>query len=158
MMINADYFTSVDKDVIPSGEIQSVKGTPFDFLDPTLIGARINQDNQQLKFGSGYDHNFILRESKEELRFAVKVQELTTGRVMEVWTSEPGVQFYSGNVFDGSGSITGKGGVTYPHRAGFCLETQHYPDSPNKSNFPSTVLNPGETYRSTTQYIFSVSD
>lgn len=153
MMINADYFTPADKNGIPSGEIRSVQGTPFDFLEPKLIGSRINQNNQQLKFGTGYDHNFVLNEPEEELRLAAKVQESTTGRVMEIWTSEPGVQFYSGNFLDGS--ITGKAGVAYQRRAGFCLETQHYPDSPNKGNFPSTVLNPGETYRSTTIHVFS---
>ena len=155
MMLNADHFTPTDKTQIPTGEIRPVEGTPLDFRQPTPIGARIDLEDEQLKFGFGYDHNFVLNQSEEALWLAARVQEPTTGRIMEVFTSEPGVQFYSGNFLDGS--IIGKGGVAYQRRTGFCLETQHYPDSPNRHNFPSTVLNPGETYRTTTVHKFSVA-
>ena len=155
LMFNADHFTPTDKTQMPTGEIRPVEGTPFDFRQPTPIGARIDQEDEQLKYGFGYDHNFVLNQSEEGLWLAARVHELTSGRIMEVFTTEPGVQFYSGNFLDGS--ITGKGGVAYQHRAGFCLETQHYPDSPNQDHFPSTVLNPGETYRSTTVHKFSVA-
>jgi aldose 1-epimerase len=153
-MINADRFTPIDAGLIPTGELRSVKGTPFDFTQPTAIGARINQNDEQLKFGLGYDHNWVLNGEMRKLRQAVKVIEPTTGRVLEVWTTEPGIQFYSGNFLDGT--LTGKGGKAYQHRSGFCLEPQHYPDSPNKPDFPSVVLKPGERYRTTTIYKFSV--
>ena len=155
LTLNADHFTPTGKTQIPTGEIRPVEGTPFDFRQATPIGARIDQEDEQLKFGFGYDHNFVLNQSDEALWLAARVHELTSGRIMEIFTSEPGVQFYSGNFLDGS--IIGKEGIAYQHRAGFCLETQHYPDSPNHDNFPSTVLNPGETYRTTTVHKFSLA-
>jgi aldose 1-epimerase len=155
LMLNASRFTPVDSTLIPTGELRGVEGTPFDFRTPTAIGARIAANDEQIRFGGGYDHNVVLdREGADGLVLAARVYEPTSGRVMEVRTTEPGVQFYSGNFLDGS--ITGKGGHVYEHRTGFCLETQHYPDSPNKPDFPSTILRPGETYRSRTMYAFSV--
>lgn len=157
MMINADAFTPVDSTLIPTGELRPVEGTPFDFRQPTAIGARIDADNEQIRFGPGYDHNFVLNRADAlaaSLTLAARVTEPRSGRVMEVFTTEPGIQFYSGNFLDGS--LTGKGGVAYEHRTGFCLETQHFPDSPNKPGFPSTILRPGETYHSRTVYKFSV--
>jgi aldose 1-epimerase len=153
LMLNANRFTPTDAGSIPTGELRSVTGTPFNFLTETLIGARINQDEQQLKFGNGYDHNFVINGRMGTLRRAARVSEPTTGRVMEVWTTEPGVQLYTGNFLDGT--LTGKSGKIYQRRYGFCLETQHYPDSPNKPNFPSTTLKKGATFRSTTIYRFS---
>jgi aldose 1-epimerase len=153
VMIAADKFTPVDETLIPTGVLQPVKGTPFDFTTPTAIGARINQDDQQLKFGKGYDHNWVLNSSSGTLALAVRVTEPTTGRIMEVLTTEPGVQFYVGNFLDGSN--VGKGGKTYKFRYGFCLETQHFPDSPNQPAFPSTVLKPGQQYKTSTVYRFS---
>jgi len=151
LMIQADKFTPVDAGLIPTGELRSVAGTPFDFRKPTAIGARIEQDDEQLKLGKGYDHNFVL--SGKGVELAARVVEPTTGRVLEVLTSEPGVQFYSGNFLDGS--ARGKGGKTYGRRSAFCLETQHFPDSPNRPNFPSTVLKPGAKYHTETIYKFS---
>jgi aldose 1-epimerase len=151
--INADRFTPVDEGLIPTGELKPVKGTPFDFTRPTAIGARIGQDDPQLKFGKGYDHNWVLNKRAGMLAKAAEVYEPTSGRVMEVFTTEPGLQFYTGNFLDGT--VTGKGGIAYPLRAGFCMETQHYPDSPNQPNFPSTGLQPGKTYHTTTIYKFS---
>lgn len=159
LTIYADAFTPVDSTLIPTGEIRPVEGTPFDFTEPTPIGARIEQDDEQIRFGLGYDHNFVLSRdgaAADSLVLAVHVYEPTSGRVMEVFTTEPGVQFYSGNFLDGS--LTGKGGVVYEHRTGFCLETQHFPDSPNQPNFPSTILEPGERYHTRTVYAFSVAD
>jgi aldose 1-epimerase len=153
LMLNADRFTPVDKGLIPTGELRSIKGTPFDFTKPTAIGARINQDNEQLKFGLGYDHNWVLNKKDDQLTLAARVYEPTTGRVMEVYTTEPGIQFYSGNFLDGTN--VGKGGKVYKHRYGFCLETQHFPDSPNKPNFPSVILEPGQKYTQVTVYKFS---
>jgi aldose 1-epimerase len=153
LTLNADRFTPVDKVLIPTGELRSVEGTPFDFRKPVAIGARINQDDEQLKFGRGYDHNFVLNSGGGSLSLAARVHEPKTGRVMEVLTTEPGIQFYSGNFLDGT--AIGKGGKPYPLRSGFCLETQHFPDSPNKPKFPSTVLKPGEKYQTTTIYRFS---
>lgn len=153
LMINADRFTPVDEGLIPTGELRSVSGTPMDFRRSTAIGARIEQQDEQLKFGLGYDHNYVLNNYDGSLRMVARVYEPTTGRVLEVQTTEPGVQFYSGNFLDGT--ITGKYGSVYQRRNGFCLETQHFPDSPNKPNFPSTVLNPGEKYTSTTIYKFT---
>lgn len=154
LMIAADMFTPVDAGLIPTGELRGVVGTPFDFRQPTAIGARINQDDEQLKIGGGYDHNFVLRPPTDRKEFlAARVVEPTTGRVMEVWTTEPGVQFYTGNFLDGK--VTGKGGITYPKRSAFCLETQHFPDSPNQPKFPSAVLNPGATYHTITTYKFT---
>jgi aldose 1-epimerase len=155
LIIQADKFTPVDAGLIPTGELRDVAGTPFDFRKPLAIGARIDQDEEQLKLGGGYDHNFVLRRSNgtgESL--AARVLEPASGRVLEVWTTEPGVQFYTGNFLDGK--TIGKGGVTHPRRSAFCLETQHYPDSPNQPKFPSVVLNPGERYQTITTYKFSV--
>jgi aldose 1-epimerase len=155
LTIQADKFTPVDAALIPTGELRDVAGTPFDFRKATAIGAHIDQDEAQLKLGGGYDHNFALRRSGDAGEsLAARVVEPTTGRVMEVWTTEPGVQFYTGNFLDGK--TPGKGGVTYPRRSAFCLETQHYPDSPNQPKFPSVVLKPGELYHTITKYLFSV--
>jgi aldose 1-epimerase len=153
LMLNADYFTPVDKTLIPTGKIESVKGTPFDFTKLMAIGARINDKDEQLILGHGYDHNFVINRKDKGLTLAARVYEPTSGRVMEVYTTEPGIQFYSGNFLDGT--LTGKEGRVYKHRYGFCLETQHYPDSPNHPNFPSTILKPGQTYESETMYKFS---
>jgi aldose 1-epimerase len=153
--INADRFTPVDEGLIPTGELKPVAGTPFDFRTPAAIGSRISAPDEQLKLGRGYDHNFVLNGAQGALSFAARVMEETTGRVMEVHTTEPGLQFYTGNFLDGT--ITGKNGVVYKHRYGFCMETQHFPDSPNKPQFPSTVLKPDGTYRSTTVYRFSAA-
>src|SRR6185437_3866823 len=159
LTINAGAMTPVDSTLIPSGEIVPTAGTPFDFWTPTAIGARIDQKgNVQLRYGNGYDHNFVLNtrgSSVEEPRFAARVTEPTTGRTLEIYTTEPGLQFYSGNFLDGS--ITGKGGRVYGFRYGLALETQHYPDSPNHPNFPTTVLRPGEKYRSRTVFKFGVT-
>lgn len=154
LMLNADRFTPVDEGLIPTGELRPVEGTPLDFRKPTPIGERINAETEQMRFGGGYDHNFVLNASEGRgLNLAARVHEPTTGRVMEVLTTEPGVQFYSGNFLDGT--LTGKYGVVYKKRWGFCLETQHYPDSPNKPVFPSTVLRPGDAYATTTVYRFT---
>lgn len=152
LMLNADRFTPVDANLIPTGELRSVDGTPFDFRVSTAIGARIEADDPQLRYAGGYDHNFVLNDDDGSLRLAARVSDPTSGRVMEVLTTEPGIQFYSGNFLDGSN--VGKGRAPYERRAGFCLETQHFPDSPNKTHFPTTVLRPGEVYRSTTVYRF----
>jgi aldose 1-epimerase len=152
LMLKADRFTPVDVGLIPSGALASVKGTPMDFLKPMAIGARIDQDDEQLDFGLGYDHNFVLNNTDGSLAMAAQVYEPTTGRVMEIYTTEPGIQFYSGNFLDGSN--VGKGGKVYEHRTGFCLETQHFPDSPNKPHFPSVILNPGEKYTHLTVHKF----
>ena len=154
MMISADKFTPVDSTLIPMGELRPVDGTPFDFRKPTAIGARIDQDDEQLKFGSGYDHNFVINKPPGELALAARVYEPTTGRVLEVLTTEPGLQFYTGNFLDGT--IKGKGGWVYQRRNGFCMEAQHFPDSPNHPAFPSVVLKPGEIYRNTIIYRLSV--
>ena len=154
LRLAADRFTPTDAGSIPTGEIRKVKGTPFDFLAETAIGDRIDQADEQLKFGSGYDHNWVLNRTGKAPGLAAVVYEPTSGRVMEVLTTEPGIQFYSGNFLDGS--IKGKSGQDYPKRSGFCLETQHFPDSPNKTNFPSTVLKPGQKFSQTTIYKFSV--
>lgn len=153
VMIKASRFVPTDAGSIPTGELKNVAGTPFDFLSAHTIGERINQDDQQLKFGNGYDHTWVINGRMGVLRQAASVYEPTTGRVMEVWTTEPGVQFYTGNFLDGS--RPGKSGKPYQRRTGFCLETQHYPDSPNRPNFPTTTLRKGATYRSTTIYRFS---
>jgi aldose 1-epimerase len=134
--------------------LQPVAGTPFDFTQPTTIGARIGQDNEQLKFGGGYDHNWVINKKPGKLGLMARVYDPTTGRVLEVLSTEPGLQFYTGNFLDGT--ITGKGGWTYAFRNGFCMEPQHYPDSPNQPQFPSTALFPGETYQNTIIYRFSV--
>jgi len=154
LQINADEYTPVDAGLIPVGGAKPVAGTPFDFNKPTAIGARINEPNEQLKFGGGYDHNWILRGKPGEMKVAARVYDPKSGRVLKVLTTEPGVQFYSGNSIPGL--YKGKTGVVYGKYAGFCLETQHYPDSPNQPSFPSTLLKPGETMRSETVYAFSV--
>ncbi len=152
--IPADNITPVDAGLIPLGNLQSVEGTPFDFRKPMAIGARIDADNAQLKLGPGYDHNWVINKKMGELTLMAHVSEPTTGRVMEVWSTEPALQFYSGNFLDGT--ITGKGGWVYQKHAAFCMEPQHYPDSPNKPQFPTTELKPGETYKNTIIYRFSV--
>ena len=153
LMIAASRITPVDKGLIPIGEFMPVVGTPFDFTTPTAIGKRVNAEDEQIAFGLGYDHNFVLTRWDGKLRLAATVREPKSGRFMEVLTTEPGVQFYCGNFLDGSN--VGKGGHAYQHRTGFCLETQHFPDSPNQPAFPSTILRPGEVYRHTTVYRFS---
>jgi len=152
LYIDADKFTPVDPTLIPTGVLEPVKGTPMDFTQPTGIGARINEKDRQLKFAGGYDHNWVLNKKDDSLALAARVEEPTSGRVMEVYTTQPGIQFYSGNFLNGTN--IGKGGVKYERRYGFCLETQHFPDSPNKPQFPSTELDPGQTYNSTTIYRF----
>jgi aldose 1-epimerase len=155
LMLNADRFTPVDDTLIPTGEIANVEGTPFDFRRPTAIGARIAQPHPQLKFGLGYDHNWVLNRTGDGLQMAAIATDPVSGRTLEVTTTEPGIQFYAGNFLDGT--ITGKGGHVYKHRAGFCLETQHFPDSPNQPSFPNTVLKPGEEYETSTVFTFGVS-
>ena len=151
--MHAAKTTPVNAGLIPTGEIVPVAGTPLDFTTPHAIGERIGADNEQLKFGLGYDHNWVLDNQDGSLALAAALYEPESGRYLEVLTTEPGLQFYSGNFIDGT--LTGKTGKKYVHRSGLCLETQHYPDSPNHSNFPSTILRPGETLRSTTIYRFS---
>ncbi len=153
--INAEKFTPVDNNSIPIGELRSVKGTPFDFTSPTRIGARIEDTDEQLKFGGGYDHNFVLNKTENALQWAAKVYEPTSGRVLEVSTTQPGMQFYSGNFL---ADVKGKNGRIYQKREGFCLETQHFPDSPNQPTFPTTVLKKGEKFAATTVYKFSARD
>jgi aldose 1-epimerase len=156
MMIAADRFTPVDATLIPTGELAPVDGTPFDFRHPTAIGARINADDPQIKKGPGYDHNWVLNRgaaSGAEVVLAARLTDPKSGRSMEIRTTEPGLQFYSGNFLDGT--IKGKGGHVYGKRSALCLETQHFPDSPNHANFPSTILRPGQTYESRTVFQFS---
>jgi aldose 1-epimerase len=159
LTINADATTPVDSTLIPTGEIAPVEGTPFDFRTPTPIGARIDQrQNTQIRYGNGYDHNFVLNRgaaAPDALVLAARVVEPSSGRTMEISTTEPGLQFYSGNFLDGS--ITGKGGAVYRFRYGLALETQHFPDSPNHPNFPSTILRPGQQYHSRTVFRFGVT-
>jgi len=151
--INADSFIPVDKTLIPTGKLATVAGTPFDFTKPTSIGARINDPkDEQIKFGGGYDHCWVVNGDIDTLRLAATAYEPTTGRMMEVFTTEPGVQFYTGNFL--KGSITGKNGVVYAKRSGFCFETEHFPDSPNQPSFPSVVLKPSQTYKTKTVYHF----
>ncbi|HEY1657236.1 MAG TPA: aldose epimerase family protein [Candidatus Sulfotelmatobacter sp.] len=153
LKINSSRFTPVDASLIPTGEIKSVEGTPFDFRKSHAIGGRINASDEQLRFGMGYDQNFVLDSSGGSLAEAAEVYEPTTGRILKVLTTEPGVQFYSGNHLDGS--ITGKHGRIYKPRVAFCLETQHFPDSPNHPNFPTTELKPGQQFHSITVFEFS---
>lgn len=158
LMINADNYTPIDAGLIPTGEIDKVANTPFDFTKPKAIATDIDADFEQLKLGNGYDHNFVLNDSPknaEGLTFCAKVLEPTSGRTMEVFTDEPGVQFYGGNFMDGT--TIGKSGKPFLFRGSFCLETQHFPDSPNKPNFPSTLLKPGEVYTSNCVYKFGVT-
>ena len=152
--VNGDRFTPVDAGLIPTGELRDVAGTPMDLRTPAAIGARIDDDDQQLRYGHGYDHNWVLNRTGSELSLAATVAESTSGRLMEVLTTEPGLQLYTGNFLDGS--LTGKAGAVYHRRCAFCLETQHFPDSPNRPEFPTTVLLPGEVYETTTVYRFLV--
>jgi aldose 1-epimerase len=154
LTLNADRYTPADATQIPTGQLVSVTGTPFDFRQPTAIGARIDADDEQLKLGGGYDHNFVLNGGIQNGVVAAEVVDPASGRTLQVSTTEPGVQFYSGNKLDGS--ITGKGGTVYGRRSGFCLETQHFPDSPHHANFPSTILRPGQAFDSTTVFKFGV--
>ncbi|MEP7362107.1 MAG: aldose epimerase family protein [Acidobacteriota bacterium] len=151
--IMADRFTPVDAGLIPTGELKPVEGTPFDFRTPHTIGERIDAKDQQLVFGKGYDHNFVLNKHSGDLEVVARVTEPTTGRELEVLTTEPGLQFYTGNFLDGT--LTGKSEKVYGRRSAFCMETQHFPNSPNQASFPSTVLRPTERYRSTTVFRFS---
>ena len=154
MYLNADTFTPVDATLIPTGELHSVKDTPVRFHHtPRIIGDRIEQEDEQLNFAGGYDHNWVINPSDEALVLAATVYEPTTGRILECFTTQPGVQFYSGNFLDGASA--GPDGRVYHKRTGFCLETQHFPDSPNQPRFPSTLLKPGEKYSQTTVYKFS---
>jgi aldose 1-epimerase len=155
IQIEADQFTPVDATLIPTGELRAVKGTPLDFTKPTAIGARIDDPYEQMAKGGGYDHNFVLRGPGGKLRLAARLTEPRSGRVMEVLTTQPGLQFYSGNFMDGS--YSGKSGKPYARRNGLCLETQHFPDSPNQPKFPSVVLKPGVTYHETTVYRFTTA-
>jgi len=155
LILNADRYTPVDKGLIPTGELRSVAGTPFDFRQPHAIGERIGSSDEQIALGGGYDHNFILNRTGDGLSLAARVTEAKSGRALEVFTTEPAIQFYTGNFLDGT--IRGKGGKVYGRRSAFCLETQHYPDSPNQPSFPSTVLKPGAVYRTTTVYRFSTT-
>lgn len=150
--LQAERFTPVDAGLIPTGELRDVSGTAFDFRKPTAIGVRIEQSDEQLRLGKGYDHNWVLDKRGDEQVLAARVEEPSTGRALEVYTTQPGIQFYTGNFLDGT--IRGKGGKVYGRRFGFCLETQHFPDSPNKLKFPTTVLKPGQRFRSTTVYRF----
>jgi len=152
--ITADRFLPINKNLIPTGDIRPVENTPMDFRELTDIGKRINEDNEQLKFGLGYDHCWVLNESKQSMNFAAEVYDPKSGRLMEILTTEPAIQFYSGNFMDGSHA--GREGVSYKYRYAMCLETQHYPDSPNHADFPSTVLDSGQVYNSQTIYKFSI--
>jgi aldose 1-epimerase len=154
LTLNASAITPVDSTLIPTGQIAPVAGTPFDFRQPTAIGARIGESNEQLRFGRGYDHNWVIDQTKPgALTQAARLEDPVSGRRIDIRTTEPGMQFYSGNFLDGS--ITGKGGRVYGHRTGLCLETQHFPDSPNHANFPSTIVRPDQHYRSQTVIAFS---
>ena len=156
LTLHADRFTPVDAGLIPTGELRAVAGAPFDFRKPEAIGSRIEQNDEQLRLGHGYDHNWVLNRGADAgLFLAARVEEPSSGRVLEVLTRQPGIQFYTGNFLDGT--IHGKGGAVYGRRSGFCLETQHFPDSPNKPRFPSTELKPGQTFASTTVFRFSTT-
>jgi len=156
LMIAADRFTPIDETAIPLGPLATVEGTPFDFREATAIGARVKVEDEQLKNGLGYDHNFVIKDSRDgELQHVATVTDPGSGRVLEVHSTEPGLQFYGGNYLDG---LAGKDGKTYVHRGGFCLEAQTFPDSPNRPDYPSPVLRPGETYEQTTIYRFTVAE
>lgn len=155
LMLNAERYTPVDDTLIPTGELAPVAGTPFDFRKSTAIGDRINQEDPQVTNGKGYDHNWVLNRKGDGRQLAARVVEPTTGRTLEITTTEPGIQFYSGNFLDGT--LTGKAGAVYKHRTGFCLETQHYPDSPNQPTFPSTILKPGAEYQTSTVFTFGIA-
>ncbi len=152
VMLAADRFTPIDETLIPTGKLQPVAGTPLDFRKSTAIGARIDSDDEQMKRGKGYDHNFVLNAAGDSKKLAARVEEPTSGRILEVYTDQPGLQFYSGNFLTGNNK--GIGGV-FAHRSAFCMETQHFPDSPNHPNFPTALLKPGQTFHSTTIYRFS---
>ena len=154
LKLNASRFTPVDATLIPTGELKSVAGTPFDFLQPHTVGERINADDEQIRLGHGYDHNFVIDGGGKELTQAAEVYDPASGRVLQVLTTEPGVQFYTSNFLDGS--IKGKQGIAYSRNGALCLETQHFPDSPNHPDFPSTVLRPSGKFHSITVYRFSV--
>ena len=154
LTINADFYLPTDDTAIPYGPKEKVEGTPFDFCTPHEVGERINDDSEQLKFGSGYDHTYILNKEENELSFCARCVSPKTGIVMDTFTTEPGVQLYTGNWM--TGNLIGKNGQRYPKRAALCLETQHFPDSPNKPEYPSTTLRQGETFDSQTVYKFSV--
>lgn len=153
LTIDADAFTPVDKGLIPTGELRPVANTPFDFTSAKVIGSRIKDDYEQLQFAGGYDHNFVLRSGRNGLRRAARVSDPASGRMLEVSTTQPGMQFYSGNFLDGS--LVGKGGQAYRKNCAFCLETQHFPDSPNHPSFPTTVLKPREEFQQTTVFRFA---
>ena len=156
LTINADRFTPIDATSIPTGELRAVRGTALDFTRPARIGARINEADEQLKFGTGYDHNYVLNKGAGDLSFAARLSDPVSGRIMEVYTTEPGIQLYTGNFLTGqSPNDVGKGGKSYPVRSAVCLETQHFPDSPNKPSFPTTTLKPGQWFTSVTIYKFS---
>jgi aldose 1-epimerase len=154
LLLNADQFTPVDRGLIPTGELRNVSNTPLDFTRLKSIGARIDQNYEQLEFAGGYDHNFILRANGKALKPAARIHEPVTGRVLEVFTTQPGIQFYSGNFLDGS--IIGKDGRVYDKHAGCCFETQHFPDSPNQPSFPTTILKRAQRYEHETVFRFSV--
>lgn len=154
LLIDADRYTPVDDELIPTGELAGVDGTPFDFRTPTPIGARINAAHPQMRRGHGYDHNWVLNKRGDALQLAARLVEPQSGRVLEVATTEPGLQLYTGNFLDGT--LTGKRGMVYRRHGGVCLETQHYPDSPNQKAFPSTLLRPGSTYSTRTVFKFDV--
>ena len=156
LMINADQTTIVDKELIPTGKFASVEGTPFDFRKSTAVGRRIDFDDQQLIFGKGYDHNWILNKGESEFSHAATLIDRQSRRKMEVWTTEPGLQVYTGNFLDASDK--GKSGKTYPYRSAVCLEAQHFPDSPNHPSFPSTLLRPGDKYYQKTVHKFSIAN
>lgn len=152
LQINADKYTPTDHTLIPTGELQNVKNTPFDFISPTAIGERINQMNEQLEYGNGYDHNWVLNKTENEFSLAATVFEPESGRTLEIFTTEPGIQFYAGNYLE---NVKGKDGKIYQKNEGFCLETQHFPDSPNHKHFPIVILRKGEPYSTVTVYKFS---
>ncbi|NWF88180.1 MAG: galactose mutarotase [Ignavibacteriaceae bacterium] len=154
LMLDADFITPIDSTLIPTGEFMKVQDTPFDFRNPRKIGERIRDDDEQLKFGSGYDHNWVLNKYDGTVRKVGTLYNSSSGRLMEIYTDQPGIQFYSGNFINGT--LKGKNGIIYKYRTALCLETQHYPDSPNHPAFPSTRLNPGELYQQTTIYKFKV--
>jgi aldose 1-epimerase len=156
LTIDADRFTPVDATLIPTGELAPVEGTPFDFRHATAIGVRIDTGVVQLKYGTGYDHNWVLNRRSQGLQHAARVEDPKSGRTLDVSTTEPGLQFYAGNFLDGT--ITGKAGHVYERRSGLCLETQHFPDSPNHADFPSAIVRPGRHYQSTTVFAFGVSE
>jgi aldose 1-epimerase len=155
LTIDADHYTPVDSTLIPTGRLAGVAKTPFDFRTPTPIGARIDHNDPQLRYGKGYDHNFVLNRNGSGLVHAARVLDQKTGRTLDIFTTEPGLQFYSGNFLDGT--ISGKSGHVYGHRSALVLETQHFPDSPNHPNFPSTILWPGQEYRSQTVFVFGLA-